>query len=192
MSDKIFVTLLAMKKVVVGIISLLVLGFFLFFLFKSQKNIEVVQSFNDPLFVSKEDLISLGFIQYHYIENKGEPGKSYFSVVLPKKDSRSPTNSVMIDIYQRVDAKEYFEKLEKISRMPTKEANYVDNYNNLGERNVLFTIYDKDEYMASLRVLYKDYIIQTQVDSLENLDQAIKQADLFTKLILEKIKKLQL
>jgi len=179
-----------MKKIIVAVISLLFLGVFLSFLLP--ENVRVIKPFDHPLFVNEEDLISLGFSEYHFIENKGTLGKEYGSIILPGKNSVSPTDAAFIEIYERADAgtaKEYFEKLGTI-KFTDKNVNYIDDYENLGEHNVLFTTYDEDEYIASLRVLYGKYVVSIQVDSLNNLEQAKKRVVLFTQIILEKIGKL--
>lgn len=179
-----------MKKIIVAVISLLFLGVFLFFLLP--ENVKVIKPFDHPLFVNEEDLVLLGFSEYHFIENKGTLGKEYASIILPKKNSFSPTDAVFIVIYERADAstaKEYFEKLGTI-KFDDEGVNYIDDYENLGEHNVLFTTYDEDEYVASLRVLYGKYVVKIQVDSVNNLEQAKGRVVLFTQTILEKIEKL--
>lgn len=185
-----------MKKTIIIGIGILFLGTFLFFLFK--KNVEVIIPFNHPLFLTENDLKSLQLDRYHFIENKDElafwQDKSYVfastTTIFPQKDSSSPSNSILIDIFGHIDASSAKQMYTTRKNVNSKFGPFVENYQNLGENNFLYTDYDQDEHLAYLNILNKNYLIVIQVISVDNLEEAKKQASLFGNLLLERIKKL--
>ncbi len=182
-----------MKKITLITIGIIFIGFLYFFFFKN--NIEIDKPFDHPLFVSEEELLAFGNNKYHYMKNIEEtyPNNAttiYYSIILPKKNGASPTNAIQIIVHDFKDsknAKEYKEKMETGMKGIDIENYPIYDYKKLGEQNKLITIFDEDQFISYIRILEKNYVIEIQSDSLENLDKAKEQLTIFAELMLKKV-----
>ncbi|MBI2638421.1 hypothetical protein HYW83_02420 [Candidatus Peregrinibacteria bacterium] len=188
-----------MKKILMVLGFLLVLGTAC-----SSQNIEVVSPFNHPLFITKDDLSSFKLAEYHFVSNEEisrKEGELFASTtrIYPSKDLlnknfQDPASYIHLDATEfssEDSAKARFQNFyKKVAKLGPTDQIYTENYNNLGEENILTTISLtlSSEYSASLTSRYKNYIININAVSLKSLNNAEEQAAAITELILERIK----